>query len=259
MSNGADTFGKARTLTNTFDKSKIDSDLFTNTVSWYGFNIDNGDATMDLGTNSNDGDLGDGAAAPTVIDESLTNKYVDFDGGDEIDMGDLANFDFAPNDPFSITVWINTDQTNTGQGIVTRFEDGTGDGIVYVLGQSEGTAAGGLDFGIFDDSEGAGVRIITAPFILTIGQWHHLAATSAGLTTTNGLALYLDGLLQTPIDSSSGSYTAMENLATPLRVGTRYRNGAQDRQWQGGIDVFRLYNRALTSNEVFTASQTKRH
>jgi hypothetical protein len=60
------------------------------------------------------------------------------------------------------------------------------------------------------------------------GQWIHVACTYDGTSSSSGIKLYLNGSKVATINSSSGSYDAMENTIQPLFIGQQagtYANG----------------------------------
>ena len=74
------------------------------------------------------------------------------------------------------------------------------------------------------------------------GKWHHLV----GVMDAAGLRLYFDeGLVCTLNDSAPMAYDAQKTL----QLG-RNGNGAPDGDFEGAMDDFRVYGRALTANEV---------
>lgn len=82
--------------------------------------------------------------------------------------------------------------------------------------------------------------------VLQINQWYHIA-----LTWNNGLyAVYINGIAK-----ASGSFTGLSALNNFADIGndgnTTYRNEA----WGGVIDDVRIYNRALSANEVLYLAQ----
>ena len=80
--------------------------------------------------------------------------------------------------------------------------------------------------------------------------WHHWVFTKNA--TTGIMAMYLDGKLLT---SSSGQTNTIGETAT-VRLGS-YATGSSN-FWQGELDQARLYNKALTVNEIMTNFEASR-
>jgi len=77
------------------------------------------------------------------------------------------------------------------------------------------------------------------------GQWHHLAGTYDG----SQLKLYIDGELKATKNHTGG----IDESAYPVAIG---RNMEHSRNMSGLIDNVRLYNRALTLEELNDATRT---
>jgi YD repeat-containing protein len=73
-------------------------------------------------------------------------------------------------------------------------------------------------------------------------QFYHVALTYNGTT----LKLYVNGVVEAQVDRTNGTYSAVPS-SPRLSIGSRA--GVSD-FFKGTIDEVRLYNRALTSNEV---------
>jgi hypothetical protein len=87
------------------------------------------------------------------------------------------------------------------------------------------------------------VSVSTIPYNLT-GNWHNVIFTYSGSTLTS--CFYLDGKLQTNNFQTYGSWGQVNTIDTPLNInGFLYGRGIN-----GYISNVRIYNRALTTNEV---------
>ena len=98
------------------------------------------------------------------------------------------------------------------------------------------------------------------------GQWHHLAFTYDETTST--VKVYYDGV-EVPLPAgAAGNFAGLGKLnlknATNLVLGGWNKHvglpGPTDswiQSWQGGLDQFRLYNKALTATEVMALFNSK--
>ena len=79
---------------------------------------------------------------------------------------------------------------------------------------------------------------------VTSGVWNHWVFT---LDNTSGnYAFYLNGQ---PFGNGTGSFNIQSN-ALPLYLGAEFTGGSPDLYFKGAMDNLRIYNRALSSNEV---------
>lgn len=76
--------------------------------------------------------------------------------------------------------------------------------------------------------------------VLTLGEWYHICGTYDG----NNVKIYTNGVLSTNITTSTvpGTYTSTATQIGFMNYSTRY--------WDGLIDELRIYNRALSAEEV---------
>lgn len=101
----------------------------------------------------------------------------------------------------------------------------------------------------FDD--GGGAYIMSNPNV-SDGSWHHYSAVynSTVSTQMSGIQFYMDGLLLPGLGCTTGSTLSTINTSTtfPINIGKVADNNI--RYFDGDLDDFFLYNRALSSSEV---------
>jgi hypothetical protein len=178
----------------------------------------------------------------TVFGAALTsdrfgnpNNAYSFDGNDRIDVPDDPSLTLN-SDQFTILSWV-------------QFSAFGVDGGYYLMGHSEGP--GDTDKWIFwlaNDNiklivgPSAGwIRIGDAPF--QIGNWYHVVIRKNG----NELAAFVDASL---IGTNSVSFVIPDPNAT-FQIGTAEPD-RPNRPFRGIIDDVRIYNRALSSEEIGT-------
>ncbi len=83
-------------------------------------------------------------------------------------------------------------------------------------------------------------------------NWRFVTATYDGSGTIAGLKLFIDGAQQaTTIVFNNPSYVAMHNTTAPVEIACGRRAGDQwDEYLTGAIDEVRMYDRALSADEV---------
>lgn len=133
--------------------------------------------------------------------------------------------------PRSCTAWIKTDQPSGGI-MIWGSEQNTKLWLIWVD-----------EKGLLRVDVGGGYIIGTT--LLTDDLWHHIAVTSDGSTTQN-IALYVDGKLETIGGVASQSIHTDKTL--PMKLGKYY---STIKVFNGLIDDARIYNRVLSLQDVW--------
>ena len=183
------------------------------------------DGTAEVGSSFEQGPLGYGRAL--VLDG--VSGYVTLPIGTLIQSLNSA----------TLGAWVNWTGTGTWQRV---FDFGTGTSINMFLTPNSGDST--LRFAIATGAAGGGVgeSIVETSPGLSEG-WHYVAVTIDG--TTGEMGLYLDGAL---VDSGPTG-------VLPADLGNTTQNWLGQSQWDdplfnGSIDDFRIYNRALSAAEI---------
>lgn len=199
-----------------------------------------GASATDNSTNENTGTLTNG---PTWTTGQIGGA-VSFDGTDDyINVPDPSSgvLDFGTNN-FSVSIWFKTAST-TAKRLMNKI-NATPTGWLFDVNTTTGgtDSAGGLRFGIGD----SGVIVDYAvPLSLNDNSWH-LATATVDRGSTPTLKIYADGIVvgSTSLSSVTGSISNAEPIAlgvVPSVTGNYYN---------GQLDEARIYNRALSSDEV---------
>ena len=154
------------------------------------------------------------------------------DGSGYAEVADDTDLDFGTGN-FTLECWAKYDFLNQGSDFNVLVSNGDmgGSGSGFNLGSSSSR----FDFRLLSSA-------ITKNFgtdNMTVGNWYHLVVTREGTT----LNLYRD----TAIKSSSTIASVDVDTSLPVRIG---RDTTTNRFYQNLISDVRLYNRALTSDEV---------
>lgn len=180
--------------------------------------------------------------------------------------------DVAPN-RYTVSIWVNAGWGNVGRRIIP-IVDGWTNGEVFMLQYRENfeladsSGPFGSETGSYTGYTGPGDYVIGSahpwatettsfaeqhlafPTSLVSGEWHHLALTYDGTFAT----LYLDGAAVGVFEFHSGLPTGGEGLTEAdylsgidLALG---RSGRMSSYFYGTLDEFKLYNRALSADEV---------
>ncbi|CAF1024927.1 unnamed protein product [Adineta steineri] len=140
--------------------------------------------------------------------------------------------------------------------------------IVHVSMDPSGTNGWCMPFIGFTSSEylavqvwdGSNMRYVLGP-ILTVDTWTHVVQT---FSITNGLKLYINGTLYSSASnvtaySASGvsNYLTIASTLTASISSNCLPNGVLDLDsYNGGVDELRVYNKELTSEDVYTLSSS---
>jgi hypothetical protein len=155
----------------------------------------------------------------------------------------------------TVCAWIKSETTQPatgGGGIIVNYGGGSGGAI----------GAGRYTFRVTDDAGGANAGRLRLEIQgsgvygtkdMRDGKWHHVAVAHTNGSTLNGIKLYIDGTLD-PLSSSSATViNTVVNTAGPYGVDwVRIGNGGWStlRGFNGGIDDVRIYDSALTQNDI---------
>jgi hypothetical protein len=181
-----------------------------------------------------------------TFDTGRVGKAVSFDGDTEVSFGNIGAFD--REDPFSLAVWLKgrgnlpisvfqkLDGEQRRRGYEWNLED------VVLVGIQKWAAR--LTITLASDTPASAIQIRTRER-LRLGDWYHVALTYDGSGNAAGLRLYVNGEpapIEVVRDTLSGSF----KTESALRVGSR----ALGRPFVGQIDDLRLYDRALTPEQI---------
>jgi hypothetical protein len=138
----------------------------------------------------------------------------------------------------TFATWVN--YSGTGGAWQRVFDFGTSTDVYLFLTQRNGSAD--MRFAITTSSS-AGESVVDAPDRLPTG-WHHVAVTIDG--ATRAMQLYLDGTLV----GSRSTNTLPSALGNTTRNWIGRSQYDADPYFNGSVDDFRIYNRALSGPEV---------
>lgn len=217
-------------------------ELDPNLVAYWKFDEGTGTIAYDS-AGTNHGTLVNGPIWTTgQIDAALS-----FDGVDDyVDVGDPpdGSLDFGANDNFTISAWIICDNMQIINQIVNKRKGG-GLGGVWREGYIFRVFKNKLYLAIEDTSGNR--TAIRGNTEITSNQWYFVAAVRD--SATDKLYLYVDGISDAmPVeDTTTGSLSGSKSFEIGHSLGTILTG-----HWyfDGIIDDVRLYNRALSAEEI---------
>ena len=235
---GAVTFGGATIGTATIGGTTAAANVTNGLVGWWKFDggtsgsISNGTTVgfEDSSGSGNNGTAKNSNGTGMAWTTGQISGAVSFDGVDDyvrIPSG-FANT-IVGNNNHSVSSWFKAN--SFGQTVLLGAD------IPEYYLQFNGTTG-------FYVQVGAVYRTYTLLSSLTTGQWHHVVFVKTGVGDLGNL--YIDGVLQT---SYTGSIASTPSNSVDFLIG-RYTSSGYE--FNGLIDDVRIYNRALTTNEITT-------
>ena len=203
-------------------------------VGYWKFDEASGTTAFDSSAYNNDGNL---------IGATPLGEYYDFDGeNDYVSMPDDESLDVT--DQITVMAWVKFDSLESGRfyTIVGKWNDVDGNYRGYLLGLSN-LSSSKPQPRFYISTNGNNYPSANSALNLDTGIWYHLAGTY----DNNDLKIYVNGVLK-------GSYslageTINQNNQPVLIAGDR-AGGSNARFYDGNIDEVRIYETALSANEI---------
>ena len=223
---------------------KID-DLANGLIAYYPFN----DSGLDASGNGNDGTLYNISSVPDRFGKA--NNAYHFDGYTSyITVPDKPSLRLANTD-FTVNAWVKLEVNNSyyGSVIIGKRLTGGGNGWSMMVGGYAQSPIGTIVFGPGGGSNNAfGTRVVT------LNQWEMV--TCIYKAATMQLSIYVNGVL----DNTTSSILPSNPLTNTLMyIGKDDPSvPANGYFFQGSLDEIRMYNRAISSDELqklYTATQ----
>jgi len=172
---------------------------------------------------------------PQSVDGKIGGA-LNFDGDDNINIGGVK----LPTNAFTIALWFNPASTlgssSTRQDLLYWQ---VGNGRPHITFNRSGTGEVGLWPNVGGDFNGP----VTTTRSWAAGTWYHIAGTFDGAN----FKIYVNGKLENAVN-----HPGIHADASDLLIGSRT---TQRNYFQGKIDDVRLYNHALTENELLSAME----
>jgi len=170
-------------------------------------------------------------------------QALEFDGSDDyVDVGAPSDVNWGSGDG-SVSAWVKTSADfSSVYGVVVINGAGQGGQKSYVLHLSGAE----VNYPRFDIDDNSSLKKVVGDAAINDGEWHHLV----GVRDANFLRLYVDGVAMTPTDITGfGDVDDTEGLT--FGATNNGEGGRGNGQWFDGlIDEVRIYNRALSAEEV---------
>jgi hypothetical protein len=193
------------------------------------------DSALDSSGNSNNGDSCPSTTGPDPSAGKFGNGGY-FDGSDDyINIGNPSALQFVDSDfSWTISLWYKSTDASTDFRELLYKGAGWSINCGYVYGTNRCR---------FSQIGGSYHNVNSTNNAFSANVWQHLTITGSGTAST--IELYINGVDVTGTIDSDFSYDG--DAAADLNISVWSGNGFP---WQGNIDEVRIYNRALSSNEI---------
>ncbi len=178
------------------------------------------------------GEGNDGTISGAVPTAGVVGQALSFDGIDDyVDAGNDASLNITG--AITVEAWIYWKEYTANSVILSKFSQ------TYILGYQP-SDDGKLYWHIYTD----------AWVILSVSvpknEWHHLVGTYDKNLGSNQMKIYLDGELIDDATQTGSIDTQVGNLG----IGIYYIGKPSPLYFNGSIDEVRIYNRALSADEI---------
>ncbi|MDP2668785.1 MAG: LamG domain-containing protein [bacterium] len=169
-------------------------------------------------------------------------QALSFDGvNDWINAGNSSTLSFSAADSkFTLAAWVKPDTNSANLNTIISRYIGTGNQRQWAFVT---TATGQIKIIISEDGIDSNVSIVSVP-VLQLGTWSHVAVTMN--ISTDVFKMYINGAEV----SITGSAPIAALFASTGNVNIGNRKDGTEGPWDGLLDDVRVYNRALTADEI---------
>ncbi len=203
----------------------------TNQAAYYNFYQNETNIVTDQSGNNNTGTV---VNATWTASGKVVGGACEFDGsGDYVEItSDALNF----NSNLTIAFWYKNDSTSGAHSPLSKRPDVVFCDWLFLFNKDYGTV------GLYASTSGSGWATaidVESSTAMDNSQWHHWAYSQNG---TTGI-MYIDG---SEVGSDTSAATGINS--NKINIG---RGQSSANYWDGKMDEVLLYDRALSSNEVY--------
>lgn len=211
-------------------------DINSNLILYSKFNND----ALDSTENAINGSVSGGPFSYEEDRNGVANSALSITNGAFVDYGNPGVVQQLTNQ-VTISMWIKQDASNFGffSPLLNKFQ---GNGLYLALDSYQTIPPGPMNENRVRWRVNNSVFLNSSVNVIH-GEWHHIVATYNG----SQLRIYQNGVLSGQLNHV-GTIT---NNSTNLQFG-RQSNGLGNATFKGDVDEIRLYNRALSPDEVRT-------
>ena len=224
-------------------------------ISHWRFNEGSGTTAYDS-YGANDGTILGGAIwVDGISGKALGFEAENWQGDDWVYCGDSSDLNVGDG-PYTLSAWVKTRKSGESLNystIVAKMDSDISRGYEMVMGRKTGTVwavlASGWDPDDPDNPDLDKVNAIRVwgNTVITDGKWHHIAVTYDGSQSASGMNIYIDGVSD-PVTIEFDLLNDTTVCDAGFTIGSRPNTRIP---FDGFIDEVAIYNRALTSSEIW--------
>lgn len=201
--------------------------------------------TADGSGNSNTGTLTNFYSATSTVTGQI-NQGLNFDGVDDwVRAADTDSLSISTMSALTMSAWVKVPSLTPFATVYPVIFEKTGSFTLFITGDpnKEGSIVSQVNFS--DGTRNQGYT--TAKIITTTGEWYHVVAvaTSTSVSVKSYPEIYINGVLQSATNSTVS--TAFQDTNA---LGIGRRPNAASQLFKGDMDDARIYNRALTAQDI---------
>ena len=248
----ADTDSDTDADTDSDTDADTDTDLTEGLVAHYPFDGDADDASG----NDNHGTLSEGTYGEDPSGSADAALYL---SGGSVDLGTSEDVSLGTGS-LSISYWFSTDSSSVYQTVLMNGTASWASGVLVGLSWDVGKVIFGIGTQTAWDTDN--VIGIQTRQLWNDGQWHHVVAVHD--REQDEAMIYVDGTPRAlekyttfgepggtlSADSTTLDTTGVDCLADRSEDATRIGASRYGQTFTGGLDEIRVYDRALTADEV---------
>jgi hypothetical protein len=199
-----------------------------------GFNATNGGSVTFSSTNASDG---------------LAGQFIS-NTNSRLTIADNNAFSFTNgtvDSPFSIKANVRSISSGLTQPIFSKYTGANNNTSEYLFYLRAPT--GRLAILLFNRNVGGGFIGVETTASVTNGLVNNVIVTYNGSGTVGGIQMYINGILQSVNNLSSGTYVGMGNTTVTPIIGNR---SGGNNPFVGTIDELYIFNAVLTTTQIAT-------
>ena len=186
-----------------------------------------------------------GGASGPIVDQIANQYSFDFDRIAPTEIStNIPSSTFSKTASWSISAWC---QATTRTIILGLFGNTSNANGIRLQTSNPGVNKIGFDFFMVGNGTFSGYQLTVGQDVSwTASTWYHVVVTYDGSQTAAGLKMYINNNESTSA-SPDWTHTSDTNSTLGLTIGARKSGNVG---WDGLIDEFAVFNRALAADEV---------